>query len=1284
MGLINGKKTISVLLAVIMALTVIPLSTVTASAATISLNRPTDKSYTITCYEYYSSGKYHGAIDYGCPKGTPVYAAESGIITIYDGGFGDGYEGCEDNYGWGNYADISHNDGFSTRYAHMSTGRFVVKSGSHVEKGQKIGYSGNSGNSSGPHLHFGLYLNGNRVYPASYIKTSTGYHEGSEPLTKANYSVPKHSYTKATGKTTVYYSCNGAAMENKIYDTDVCTINEIYTNGWCKVTFPLSADKTETGYCKTSVFFDTGYDAFYLKTSKKTTLYTRDDKKALFKDSDKKTVSIPANTTIRVFGHTDSAVQVQFNNSGDYIIGWVDISNLTSTVKFNANGGTGTMSSLKAIYKNSKGLTLTNNSFTREGYTFNNWSLYRTSDKKWYCKDGNGWQTKGSINENDYTKSTYSNGYTNSTLSKAWFEGGTTGDTLTFYANWTANTLSVYYNVNSSNVSISSDIYKLTDNLVYLKSNSSKYAQVWTYNNTLKGGLKDPSTLGLSSIGYRFKGWNTKSDGTGTMLSPTNEGLLPTDISSKIKAGNSSATLYAIWEPNTLSVYYNANGGAITSDTYKLSNNIVYNISDSTKYAQIWTYNNAKQDGLKDPSTLGITKTGYKFAGWNTKADGSGKSYSATDSTLLPTTLNSNIKTGNTSLTLYAKWIPNTYTVKYDANGGTGAPSVQTKTYGTALKLSSVTPARSGYVFKGWASSSTATSAEYQAGGNYTKNAAVTLYAVWEQGTHVHDWNTDYTIDTAATCTQTGAKSIHCKTCGETKSVIVIPALGHSYSNTWTTDTAATCTESGQKSQHCTRCGEKGNITEIPAVGHNFGSWIVDREAGCETAGEKHRECTACHELETQTLKETGHSYENWVIDLEPGCDTSGEKHRSCINCKDIEYRSIPATGHRFSASWTVDIEPSCTTQGIKSHHCLNCDESQDETFIPATGHEFSNWILESEPSCTTDGEKIRTCYECEETEREIIPAIGHHYDNGKNTKQPRCTTAGVRTYTCDECGDSYTVTLNALGHNFGAPTYIWSPDNSTVTATRVCARDASHVETETVNTTSQVIKQPTTTATGTRKFTATFTNSAFTTQTKNVSIPKLTEPVDDDIYFPDVKEGSWYYDAVQYVAKAGFMSGYQNGYFGPGDNLKRQDFVVILANIAKVNLSSYANMTPKLKDVKKGAYYAAAVNWAVDNNIIAGYANGNFGVNDPITREQVATILYRYMDEPSVSGANSILAKFSDSGRISSFAKTPVAWAVQQGVISGMADGRVAPTEGASRAQIASIIMRMDQKGMF
>ena len=114
------------------------------------------------------------------------------------------------------------------------------------------------------------------------------------------------------------------------------------------------------------------------------------------------------------------------------------------------------------------------------------------------------------------------------------------------------------------------------------------------------------------------------------------------------------------------------------------------------------------------------TRTGYAFQGWATSASGS-VSYAAGAS-----------YTANAGATLYAVWKANTYTVKYDANGGTGAPSNQTKTYDTTLKLSSTKPTRTNYNFLGWATSASATAATYAAGANYTANAAVTLYAVWE------------------------------------------------------------------------------------------------------------------------------------------------------------------------------------------------------------------------------------------------------------------------------------------------------------------------------------------------------------------------------------------------------------------------------------------------------------------------------------------------------------------------------------------------------------------------
>ncbi len=182
---------------------------------------------------------------------------------------------------------------------------------------------------------------------------------------------------------------------------------------------------------------------------------------------------------------------------------------------------------------------------------------------------------------------------------------------------------------------------------------------------------------------------------------------------------------------------------------------------------------------------------------------------------------------------------------------------------------------------------------------------------------------------------------------------------------------------------------------------------------------------------------------------------------------------------------------------------------------------------------------------------------------------------------------------------------------------------------------------------------------------------------------FPDVKEGAWYYDAVQYVTEKGYMSGYKNGRFGPANSLQRQDFVVTLARIAGADLTAYEGQAGTFSDVNANAYYAPSVAWAVDNGIITGYNAEKFGVGDVINREQVCTILYRYTGEPTVENAAEVLAAFPDAGRISGYAQDAMAWAVQNGVISGTSKGTVSPKTGASRAQIATIIMRMGEKGL-
>ena len=116
------------------------------------------------------------------------------------------------------------------------------------------------------------------------------------------------------------------------------------------------------------------------------------------------------------------------------------------------------------------------------------------------------------------------------------------------------------------------------------------------------------------------------------------------------------------------------------------------------------------------------TRTGYTFKGWGTSSSSTTVAYAAGAS-----------YTSNASVTLYAIWTAKTYTVKYDSNGGSGAPSSQTKTHDVALTLSGTKPTRTGYTFKGWGTSSGSTTVAYAAGASYTSNASVTLYAIWTE-----------------------------------------------------------------------------------------------------------------------------------------------------------------------------------------------------------------------------------------------------------------------------------------------------------------------------------------------------------------------------------------------------------------------------------------------------------------------------------------------------------------------------------------------------------------------
>ena len=310
-------------------------------------------------------------------------------------------------------------------------------------------------------------------------------------------------------------------------------------------------------------------------------------------------------------------------------------------------------------------------------------------------------------------------------------------------------------------------------------------AQTYTISYNANGGSNAPSsqtkvhgvTLTLSSsvpyrFNYEFVGWSTNSNSS-----------VASYYAGGSYTGNASVTLFAVWKykPATYTVGYDANGGTgapgrqtktygvtltlttliptrrnysfagwskdrnATSASYTAGGSYTDN-ADVTLYA-VWRYdpetytvrydaNGGTGAPASQTKTYGVpltlsavkpTRAGYEFLGWSTD----------------PTTMLTNYAPGErytdeASITLYAVWryVPKTYTVSYDANGGGNTPASQTKTEDVTLILTSTIPTRYGYTFKGWATTSTATTADYQAGGNYTANEGVTLYAVWKINTY--------------------------------------------------------------------------------------------------------------------------------------------------------------------------------------------------------------------------------------------------------------------------------------------------------------------------------------------------------------------------------------------------------------------------------------------------------------------------------------------------------------------------------------------------------------------
>lgn len=383
-------------------------------------------------------------------------------------------------------------------------------------------------------------------------------------------------------------------------------------------------------------------------------------------------------------------------------------------------------------------------------------------------------------------------------------------------------------------------------------------------------------------------------------------------------------------------------------------------------------------------------------------------------------------------------------------------------------------------------------------------------------------------------------------------------------------------------------------------------------------------------------------------------CGADGRIDTICSNCGEvIATEVIPATGAHTWDNGTVTTEPTETTPGVRTFTCAVCSQTKTEV-IPATGAHTFVFTKNVAPSCTEAGYDLYTCRDCGASEqRNVKPALGHKWDSGTVTTEPTETDPGTMTYTCTVCGATKTEVIPATGPH----THVW--DEGTVTVA------------------------PTETTPGVRTYTCTVCG-----QTRTEIIPATGSAVCPggaacpSFRFRDVPAPSnWAHEGIDYCVRHGLMSGFDATTFSPDTVSTRAQIVMILYNLSG-DTTDYSKYYVPFTDVRPSTWYYNAVAWGYDKDIVAGMSTTTFAPDGLITREQMAVLLYGYTEKyaPAYLGGAASLNGFPDAASVSNWAYAAMSWAVGNGLISGIASNGadyLAPSGGATRAQIAAIMMR-------
>ena len=292
----------------------------------------------------------------------------------------------------------------------------------------------------------------------------------------------------------------------------------------------------------------------------------------------------------------------------------------------------------------------------------------------------------------------------------------------------------------------------------------------------------------------------------------------------------------------------------------------------------------------------------------------------------------------------------------------------------------------------------------------------------------------------------------------------------------------------------------------------------------------------------------------------------------------------------------------------------------------------------------------------------------GKHYDGGETVIITANTTfTAVWSYT-PPANPNYKITIDDAANGTVTANPTAAKAGATVTLTPV-PDEGYALSTLTVTDRFGNAVRVTEQADGTYTFTMPNGQVTVTATFVQVEEPAPTEP------FVDVAEGDWFYDAVVYAYQNELMDGVGGNRFAPNSETTRAQLVTILYRLeGEPAVSGDLPFT----DVESGTWYTDAILWAAQNNIVNGVNDTEFAPGDDLTRQQLVTILYRYAEAKGYDvSASADLSGYPDAGQVQDYAQPAMAWAVAENIIQGMEDGTLKPAGNASRAQIATILMR-------